>query len=161
MAKRAVHHMDLETLLGVNREVVALTGEPHEYTQADAEKLSELIREVEQRSNNQDFQEAVQEKAALLVFKVASGQYFRAGNKRTALVAGLGFLVKNGHTVDITNPDFVSVVDRAGVAAASLDDVYAAIRGIIGKRATERKGWDGAIRAAVAANKDFLTRLAS
>lgn len=161
VARKTIHHMDFEALVGVNREVVALTGETHGYTSADGQKLSELTREVEQRSDNQEFEDAVPEKAALLVFKVASGQYFHAGNKRTALVAGLVFLAKNGFRADITNADFVSIVDRAGIGAADLDDVYGAIRGITEKGATERKGWDGIVKAVVAANKDFLTRLAA
>lgn len=152
--------MDFETLVGINREVVALTGEPHEYTEADRQKLLELIDEVTKRADNQELGEAASEKAALLVFKVASGQYFRAGNKRTALIAGLVFLTKNGYTADITSADFVSTVDRAGIGAASLDDVHDAVRRIVTKRATERKGWDSATKAAVAANKAFLTRLA-
>ena len=161
VARKTIHHMDFETLVGINREVVAVTGEPHEYTEADSQKLSELIEEVAKRADNQEPDEAILEKAALLVFKVASGQYFPAGNKRTSHLAGLVFLAKNGYDIKITNAEFVSAVDRAGIAAATLDDVYAAVRGSVEKRATERKGWDGAAKAAVAANREFLTRLAS
>lgn len=161
MARKTVHHMDLETLLDVNRAVVALTGETHEYSSADGKKLSELVTEVEQRADNQELDDAIPEKAALLVFKVASGQYFHAGNKRTALVAGLAFLAKNGYTLDIENEHFVGAVDRAGIGAATLDDVYAAMREIVMKSRTERKGWEGAIETVVAAKKEFLTRLGS
>ncbi|HMD79458.1 MAG TPA: Fic family protein [Nitrososphaerales archaeon] len=161
MAKRTIHHMDLPTLVQVNKEVVALTGEPHEYSPADGEKLAALISEVEARANNQDFQEAVPEKAALLVFKIASGQYFRAGNKRTALVAGVTFLVKNGLSMDIRNSTFVSAVDRVGVAAASLDDLFEVMTGLVRKSPTERKGWENAIRQVIDTNHTFLVRLGS
>jgi len=161
VAKRTIHHMDLPTLVQVNKEVVALTGEPHEYSPADGEKLAALISEVEARANNQDFQEAVPEKAALLVFKIASGQYFRAGNKRTALVAGVTFLVKNGLSMDIRNSTFVSTVDRVGVAAASLDDLFEVMTGLVRKSPTERKGWENAIGQVIATNRTFLVRLGS
>ena len=161
VAKRTIHHMDLPTLVQVNKEVVALTGEPHEYSPADGEKLAALISEVEARANNQDFQEAVPEKAALLVFKIASGQYFRAGNKRTALVAGVTFLVKNGLSMDIRNSTFVSAVDRVGVAAASLDDLFEVMTGLVRKSPTERKGWENAIRQVIDTNHTFLVRLGS
>jgi prophage maintenance system killer protein len=161
MAGRTVHHMDLEALLGVNREVVALTGELHGYSPADGEKLKELIAEVESRADNQDFQEAVPEKASLLVFKIASGQYFHAGNKRTALVAGQAFLRKNGYKLDLSNPDFVSAVDKVGIAAASLDDLYGVMRGLIVRSPAERKGWDKAVKAVVESNAGFLKDLGS
>jgi len=161
VAKKTIHHMDLATLVQVNKDVVALTGEPHEYSAADGEKLAALISEVEARANNQDFEEAVPEKAALLVFKIASGQYFRAGNKRTALVAGVTFLVKNGYSMDIRNSDFVSTVDRAGVAAASLDDLFEVLSGLVRKTPTERKGWENAIRQVIDSNRAFLVRLSS
>ncbi len=161
VGKKTIHHMDFETLVGVNREVVALTGEPHGYSDADGEKLRSLVEEVEHRADNQDFNEAVAEKAALLVYKIASGQYFRAGNKRTALVAGEAFLVKNGYTLDIEKEEFVSVVDKAGIAAADLDDLYAAIQTLVAKAKTERKGWEGAVKGVVERNRGFLTQLAS
>lgn len=158
MAPKTVHQMELETLMEINREVVALTGEPHGYAPADKEKLEALMGEVEQRADNQDLQEAVPEKAALLVFKVASGQYFRAGNKRTALVAGLVFLAKNGYTMDITSPEFVSMVDRAGMGAAGLDDLYGAMQGLVAKSKTDRSGWEKVVARNVESLKDFLTK---
>src|SRR5579863_10159113 len=115
MPKKAVHHMDFETLVEVNREVVSLTNEPCEFSPADRRKLTEALAEVESRANNVSFEEAVPEKASLFVFKLASGQYFKAGNKRTALVAGLAFLKKNGYKLDMENQDLVSTVDRVGV----------------------------------------------
>lgn len=149
MAGRTVHHLDFDTLVGINRRVVALTGEPHGYSPADGEKLSGIVKEIEQRADNQDPQEAVTEKAALLVYRIASGQYFRAGNKRTALVAGLVFLIKNGYKVDITNADFVSTVDKAGVAAATLDDLYDVLRRLAAKSKVDRRGWETVVGQSV------------
>jgi len=161
VAKKTIHHVDFETLIGVNKAVVALTKENHEYSAADARKLRGLVREVEERADNQEFEEAVAEKAALLVYDIARGQYFHAGNKRTALVAGLVFLVKNGHTVNIEDEEFVSTVDKAGIAAADLDDLYSLIRGLISKEKAERRGWDAVIKGAVQKHEGFLTKLAS
>jgi len=149
--------MDFDTVVDVNREVVALTGEPCEYSTADGKKLSALVKEVELRANNQEFLDAVTDKAALLVFKAASGQYFRAGNKRTALVLGLAFLNKNGFTMNIRDDEFVSAVDKAGMGAAGLDELYGMVRRLITKSPAERKGWDKAVKSIVESNKDFLT----
>ncbi|MDA4121098.1 MAG: Fic family protein [Thaumarchaeota archaeon] len=161
MAKKTVHHMDFSTLVDVNKDVVSLTGEIHEYSTADGKKLEALVAEVESRADNQDFEEAVPEKASLLVFKVASGQYFHAGNKRTALVAGLTFLRKNGYKIDIKNPEFVSAVDKVGIAAAGLDDLNEVMRGLIEKSPAERKGWDKAVEQVVKSNRDFLKQMGS
>jgi len=161
VAKKTVHHIDFETLLEVNRAVVDLTNEKHQYSAADGRKLRSLVKEVEQRADNQEFEEAVAEKAALLVYDIARGQYFHAGNKRTALVAGLVFLVKNGHTVNIEDEEFVSTVDKAGIAAADLDDLYDVIRGLISKGKAERRGWDAVVKGAVQKHEEFLTKLAS
>ncbi len=161
MAKKTIHHMDFETLLDVNKQVVLLTGEPHAYSKADGEKLAGLVKEVELRADNQDFDEAVAEKAALLVYKVASGQYFRAGNKRTALVAGLSFLAKNGYSLDIGDAGFVETVDKAGIAAADLDDLYDVMKGLVGKGKTERRSWEHVVNSVVERNREFLTKLGS
>jgi len=161
MGRKAVHHMDLQSLLDVNKQVVSLTKEPHEYSPADRKKLEEVVADVESRADNQDFDDAIAEKASLLVFKVASGQYFRAGNKRTALVAGLTFLRKNGYKIDLKSPEFVSAVDKVGIAAASLDDLYGVMRDLIAKSPSERKGWDRVVREAIESNRAFLARLAS
>jgi death-on-curing protein len=157
VAKKTVHHMGFNSLLQANREVVLLTNEPHEFSQADGEKLKELLSGVKERANNERFEETVTEKAAFLVFKVASGQHFRGGNKRTALVAGLVFLRKNGYKIDISSPDFVSVVDKVGIAAADLDDVYDVMKASVSKSTPERGSWEAAIKKAVEANKKFLT----
>ena len=157
MAKKTVNHLDFDSLLAVNKEVVRLTKEPHEFTEADAEKLKELLSEVENRATNEKFDEALMEKASLLVYKIASGQHFKGGNKRTALVAGLVFLRKNGRQIDITDPGFVSAVDKAGMAAASLDDLYEVMAASLSKSAVERRSWQKAIEGMVQKNQKFLT----
>jgi prophage maintenance system killer protein len=157
VGKRTVHHMDFEAVVGVNREVVTLTGEKCEYSTADGKKLADLVKEVELRADNQEFEDAVTDKAALLVFKAASGQYFRAGNRRTALVLGLVFLHKNGYTINIQDPEFLSAVDKAGMGAAGLDELYGILRRMISKSSVERKGWEKVVKEAVESNKRFLT----
>lgn len=159
MGKKTVHHMDFSDLVNVNREVVGLTGEPHGYAEADGRKLASVVKEVEERADYLEFQEAVPDKASLLIFKIASGQYFRAGNKRTALVAGLAFLLKNGYSMDIRKPELVSTVDRAGMAAASLDDLFAVMGDLMSKSKSDRRGWDKVTKSVVDDNKDFLAKL--
>lgn len=161
MARKTVHHMDFETLVDVNKGVVALTREPHGFSPADRRKLSELVVQVEQRADNQDFEAAVAEKASLLVYEVARGQFFRAGNKRTALVACLAFLAKNGYSLDVRDPGFVGVVDRAGIAAAGFDDLHAEVTRLMSKAKVERRSWERAVAGAIEENSDFLAGLAS
>ncbi|QQG48805.1 MAG: hypothetical protein HY247_00325 [archaeon] len=156
MAPRKVHHMDLQVVVSINKEVVSITNEPHEISQPDSDALATLLGDVESRATNQDFEEAVPEKASLLVFRIASGQHFKAGNKRTALVAGLTFLRKNGYAFDMRRPEWVNVVDKAGVAAADLDDLANVLKYIVKKTPTERKGWDNALKQVVETNRRFL-----
>ena len=161
VAPRKVHHMDLPVLVEINKEVVTLTNEPHELSPPDSQKVEELLEEVSLRAGHQDFEEAVPEKASLLIFRIASGQHFKTGNKRTALVAGLTFLKKNGYTLDFRRPSFVSVVDKAGVAAADLEDLRNVIRNLTSKSPTERLGWDKAVKKVVEANRRFLRDVSS
>lgn len=161
MAKKTVHYLDFDSLLAVNREVVTLTGEPHEFSSADGKRLKELLAEVKERAENRRPEEAISEKAVFLIFKIASGQHFRGGNKRTALVGGLVFLRKNGYKIDMSHPDLVSAVDKVGIAAASLDDLYEVIERLVVKSAPERKSWEVAIKQAVEANKKFLVDIGS
>ena len=76
-------------------------------------------------------------------------------------MAGVTFLLKNGYSMDIRNSTFVSTVDRVGVAAASLDDLFEVVAGLVKKSATERKGWENAIKQVVDSNRSFLVRLGS
>ena len=161
MGKKVIHHLGFEDLVSVNRSVVALTKEEHGYSEADGKKLSSLVKEVEARADNRAPEEAIPEKASLLVFKIASGQYFRAGNKRTALVAGAAFLRKNGYALNLRDPALVETVDRAGMAAATLDDLFASMEDHMAKARSDRKGWDGVIESLLEDNGEFLTGLAS
>ena len=161
MAAKAVRHMDLDSLLLVNRSVVQLSGEAHEFTKADGEKLKELLAEAEARAANEQFEAAVIDKASLLVFRLASGQHFKAGNKRTALVAGAVFLRKIGYAVDLSDSSLVSAVDRAGMAAASLDDVFESLESCTKKGKAERRSWEKVVEDTVDANRAFLKALAS
>ena len=161
VGKRTVHYMDMLTLVDVNKEVASLTREPSEYSEADGKQLESLLKEVTSRADNQDFEEAIGEKASLLIFKLASGQHFKAGNKRTALIAGVVFLRKNGFDLNIKDPDLISVIDKAGMAEASLDDVFDAVKRLSSKSKVERKAWDATIRQTVDANRKFLTDIGS
>jgi prophage maintenance system killer protein len=161
MARKTIHYMDLETLVEVNKGVVALTHEPHGLSPADSQKLSELVKQVEQRADNQDFDQALTEKASLLIYEIARGQFFRTGNRRTALVAGLVFLLKNGYTLDVENAELVGAVDKAGIAAADLDDLFGVIQSLAKKHPVERKGWEKAISQILSSNREALTKMGS
>ncbi|MDG6985399.1 MAG: hypothetical protein JRM73_01455 [Nitrososphaerota archaeon] len=161
MAKKTVHHLDFDALVHVNEAVVALSSEAHSYSESDGKKMSALVKEVEGRADNAAPDEAIPDKAALLMFKVASGQYFHAGNKRTSLVSGAAFLAKNGYSLKLNDLALVDVVDRAGMGAATLDDVYAAVRGLLTKGKADRKGWEGVVDSLISQNQDFLTGLAA
>lgn len=161
MAGKTVRYGDFESIVAVNRGVVLLTKEPHEYSRPDGEKLKEILAEIRERADGEKTEEAVKDKASFLVYKLASGQHFRSGNKRTALVAGLVFLRKNGFKIDITNPELVSAVDRVGVAAASLDDLFDVISKLVIKTTPERKSWESAIKQVIEDNREFLTDLGS
>lgn len=159
MAKKTIHHIDFDGLVELNRQIVSLSNEPHGYSEADGEKLKKLLEEVEARADASKFEEAVPEQGSLLVFKLAAGQHFKGGNKRTAMVAGLVFLRKNGFKFDIQNQSFAAVVDKAGMGAAGLEDVHEVLSGLIKKSAVERKGWEATISAVVESNKEYLTKM--
>lgn len=161
MRSRTVRHPTFEALVGVNRAVVALSHEEHGYSEADKKKLKALVDEVERRAENKAFDEAVLDKCSFLVFKLASGQYFRGGNKRTALVAGSAFLRKNGYRMDISDPVLVSAVDQAGVAGATLERLHSSLETATRETGVDRKGWPKVTDEVVAIHRDFLTRIAS
>ncbi|MDG6991147.1 MAG: type II toxin-antitoxin system death-on-curing family toxin [Nitrososphaerota archaeon] len=153
--------MSFDDVVHVNQVVVALSRESHAFSDADGDKLSALTKEVEARADNLSAEEAIPEKACLLVFKLASGQYFHAGNKRTALVAGVAFLAKNGYHINLRDQALIDTVDRAGVAAATLDDLFAVTEGLLTKARSDRKGWAGVVDSVVASNREYLTSLAA
>ncbi len=132
MAKKSIRHLDFSTLVMINREVVSLTGENHEYTGEDERRLKSLVEEVQTVSNNEEFGEAILQKTALLVYRIARGQHFHEGNKRTALVAASAFLQMNGYSLGIKNMELVSMVDKAGIATATLNDIQQIIRKVVG-----------------------------
>ena len=120
---RVVRYLDFDALVLINKQVVSLTEERHEYDDEDAKRMKALLRSVKELDVGKSGHEKIIERAALLIFRIASGQNFHEGNKRTALVAGLAFLRMNGYTLDIRDQRLVSVVDRAGVATATLKEV--------------------------------------
>lgn len=124
---RIIRHLDFPTLVAINRAVVLLTQEKHEFEESDERRLRELVKEVKLASGGQNLRTGIIDEASLLMFRIAAGQHFHEGNKRTALVAGLAFLNMNGLDVDIRDKELVAAVDKAGIAAASFNDVHAII----------------------------------
>ena len=131
LAKRSVHHLDFDALVLINKEVVSLTGEEHQFNGEDARGMKSLLRDVEEAGAGEDLEETLLAKASLLMFGIASGQHFHEGNKRTALVAGIAFLQMNGRAVDIRDEGLVGVIDRAGVGRATLNDLTAKLRSLV------------------------------
>lgn len=128
---RVIRYLDFDNLVLTNREVVSLTGEKHEYDEEDEKRMKILLRSVKDLDAGETGKKVIIGKAALLIFKVASGQNFHEGNKRTALVAGLAFLKMNGYTLDIKDARLVSVVDKAGMATVTLKEVEAVIQKLV------------------------------
>ena len=116
--QESIHHLDFETLVKINEEVVVLTGDTHSYTRDDEPNIRRLLDEVKNTAKAGERTERVIQKVSLLVFRIANGQHFHEGNKRTALVAGQTFLKANRYTIDITDKDLVRVVDEAGIGQA-------------------------------------------
>lgn len=127
MARR-IRYLDFDALVLINKEVVSLTREKHEYEEEDERRMKSMLRSVKDLVIGGNMDDAIVRKAALLIFRIASGQHFHEGNKRAALVAGLAFLKMNDFEFDIENPELVSIVDKAGVATASLKDVESSLR---------------------------------
>ena len=131
MVRRPLRHLDFDSLILINKEVVSLTNERHEYTDEDGRKIRSMLNDIEKLKVNEDLQEAILDKAAFLIFRIASGQYFHEGNKRTAIVAGVSFLRMNGFAANVEDANLVAVVDRAGISTATLNDVKAVLRNLI------------------------------
>ncbi len=129
--QRKIRHLEFETLAKINEEVVVLTGERHSYTKDDEQNIRGLLAEVKNAANEGERSECVIQKVSLLVFRIASGQHFHEGNKRSALVAGQTFLKANGYMMNIQNKDLVRVVDEAGVGKADLSKLNTVIRALI------------------------------
>ncbi len=122
-----IKHLDFSALVLINKEVVALTGEAHEHDEEDDRKLKALAKEVSESFSEQDFESRLVKEASLLAYKLATGQHFHEGNKRTALVAASAFLQMNGRSMNIKDDALVAVIDRAGVGRATLNEVQEAI----------------------------------
>jgi prophage maintenance system killer protein len=128
LAGRTIRNLDFATLVLINKEVVSLTGEKHEYEDDDETRIKSLVEEIASRYNEETLKEALIKKSSLLVYRISSGQHFHEGNKRTALVAASAFLKMNGRSIDIRDKRLLSVVDRAGTGTATLNEIEAEIR---------------------------------
>lgn len=154
--------LEFDTLVGINKQVVSLTGDPHGYTPEDDSSMRSLLKRVEELDDIDDRKALILNKAALLILGIASGQHFHEGNKRTALVAGLAFLEMNGYKLDIKDPRLVSVVDKAGIAAAVISDVRRVVEHLTSESPKKvRVDWENTIKGIVDANKDFLVYIGS
>ncbi len=118
-------------MVQINAEVVSLTGDKHEYTVEDERKLKRLLTDIEGTANDQERNESIIQKGSLLIFKIANGQHFHEGNKRTAFVAAETFLKANGYTIDMQNKDLLQVVDKASLGQAGLSEVSKIVRRLI------------------------------
>src|SRR3989304_1474787 len=129
--KNRIRLFDFQTLVNINKEVVSLTGDEHEYAREDERELRQLLTEVQETANAGERKESIIQKVSLLIFRLASGQHFHEGNKRTALTAGESFLRANGYTIEISDKELVQVVDKAGIGQAGLRGISERVRKVI------------------------------
>lgn len=161
LGRNAVRHIDFKTLVLINREVVSLTGEKHEYAEEDETRIKSFLKEIKELIID-DPNAEILEKASLLTFRIASGQHFHEGNKRTALVAVLAFLRMNRYTLDIRDLGLVTVVDRAGISTANLNDIRTTLKTLIRVVSErERKLWEETAKKIVESNREFLIFIGS
>jgi len=69
--RRVVHHLDFLALVTINREVVSLTSERHEFDESDERRHKALVKEVRRGAGKETFESAVVEEASTLMFRIA------------------------------------------------------------------------------------------
>ena len=131
MTEEKIRYLPFEILVRINREVVSLTKERHHSSEDDERSIRQLLVEVEETANDVGRSESIIQKASLLIFRIARGQYFYEGNKRTALVALQSFLAGNGFTMEIRDKDLTKIIDEVGIGHGSLSKVSQVVRRLI------------------------------
>jgi len=126
-----MNYPEFNEIVEINRRVVNLTGDAHFYDADDAMKIRGILEDLEAIYNDLEPEEQITRKAALLIHRMASGQCFHEGNKRTALIAAQFFLRQNGYDIDIKDKELLTVLDRSAILTATLKDVYPEIRRLI------------------------------
>ncbi len=127
-SKRKLRYPDFEAVTRINQRVVSLTANEHAYTRYDERRLRQLIDDVKATANNEEEHESVTEKVSLLLYRIAGGQYFHEGNKRTAFETAKVFLRANGYSMDVRDTDLLRVIDRVAIGQASLSEVRSIVR---------------------------------
>lgn len=101
--KRVVYP-SLEFIILTNKRALEFTGEEHGYKENDMESLKIMLanlRKVGRRESS--FKQRMLKKSSFLMYRLARGQRFYEGNKRTAFMVTREFLLENGYTLPTSN----------------------------------------------------------
>lgn len=94
--------LDISFAAGVNRTVVAQTGEPHGILNGGA--LASALARPRQHHDYQGVTD-IPMLAGLYMVAITQAHAFQQGNKRTGFVCGLAFATLNGGNIDLDDAD--------------------------------------------------------
>lgn len=108
--------------------MVALTKDEHKYTEHDEKEIRRLLSDTRRVANREEQSDSIIEKVSLLIYRIAGGQHYLEGNKRTALAVAETFLKFNGYTMDIGDKSLLDILSKVAVGQASLSSVRDIVR---------------------------------
>ncbi|KIS03202.1 type II toxin-antitoxin system death-on-curing family toxin [Paucilactobacillus wasatchensis] len=96
-------YLSADIVIAINHQVIELNGVPDQIaTIKDANALNALITLPKQQAFDQELYPSIAAKGTSLFVKIIKKHVFADGNKRTAVIALLLFLRKNGFTLNVS-----------------------------------------------------------
>jgi death-on-curing family protein len=124
MPSHRIRYPSLVVIIEINRSVVSLTKDEHSFDEYDRSRLSQILDEMKTEGENpsvKTIKGRIVKKASYLMFRLASGQHFHEGNKRTAIVATATFLAANGFVMPQGNPAIERLLDKIAIGSPDVD----------------------------------------
>lgn len=96
-----MQYLTAEELLAIHLEAIREFGGSHQAL--DFEKLNSCVQTPQQTMFGQELYSDLVSKAAIFFMLLVKNHPFENGNKRTAVLALLEFLERNGYDLEVTN----------------------------------------------------------
>lgn len=121
-----MNYLNLDELLIIHLEVIQAFG--GSFGVLDLEKLESCLRVPQQTMFGNDLYPDLASKAAIMFLLLIKNHPFRDGNKRTATLAMLDLLERNGYTLDATNDELYQFTMNVATSVLDKDQITNWIR---------------------------------
>lgn len=114
-------YLTVKDIIKINAKLITTVSSGELIGLKDASALDMAVNQPQQEVFGEELYPTIYDKAAILAINLAKRHPFQNGNKRTALVSMITFLMMNGYTTSLTQAEAVQFILNITTSTQAFD----------------------------------------